>query len=144
MFPISAASKPGEKNGHVLVTPLLLVLGMSVAFILILVLAPKLIIGVIFGENFVQAEALFGLYAAATGIYALAVVLMTYEMSRRIANTGWLQLVVSGLMAVLISIFHDTLEQVIMVQIVLMTTLLVAVSLPFVRIYWRSRFAEAA
>jgi hypothetical protein len=47
-------------------------------------------------------------------------------------------------MALLISIFHDTLEQVIMVQIVLMTTLLVAVSLPFVRIYWRSRFAEAA
>ena len=35
--------------------------------------------------------------AAATGVYAIAVVLITYEMSRRIANTGWLQLVVSGL-----------------------------------------------
>jgi O-antigen/teichoic acid export membrane protein len=144
MFPISAASKPGEKNGHMLLTPLLLVAGMAVAFILILTLAPKFIIGTLFGENFLQAEALFGLYAAATGIYALAVVLMTYEMSRRIANTGWLQLVMSGLMALCISIFHDTLEQVIIVQIVLMSTLLFAVSLPFVRIYWRSRFAEAA
>ena len=35
--------------------------------------------------------------AIATGTYALSVVLMTYEMSRRIANTGWFQLVVSGL-----------------------------------------------
>jgi len=55
-----------------------------------------------------------------------------------------LQLVMSGLMALVISIFHDTLEQVILVQIVLMSTLLFAVSLPFVRIYWRSRLAEAA
>ena len=40
---------------------------------------------------------LLSMNAAATGIYAIAVVLITYEMSRRIANTGWLQLVVSGL-----------------------------------------------
>ncbi len=42
--------------------------------------------------------------AAATGIYAIAVVLITYEMSRRIANTGWLQLVVSGLIVLGISL----------------------------------------
>jgi O-antigen/teichoic acid export membrane protein len=145
MFPISAAAKPGEKDGRVLFTPLLLVFGMSLTFVLLLVLAPKLIIGVVFGENFAQAEALFGLYAASTGIYALSVVLMTYEMSRRIANTGWLQLVISGLLALLISIFHDTLRQVIMVQFVLMIVLLIAVSVPFLRSNnWRTRLSEAA
>ncbi|MCU1285217.1 MAG: hypothetical protein JWO13_1567 [Acidobacteriales bacterium] len=145
MFPISAAAKPGEKDKHVLLTPLLLVLAMALGFILLLVAAPKLIISLVFGANFVNAEKLFGLYATGTGIYALAVVLMAYEMSRKIANTGWLQLVISGLLAVMISIFHDTLEQVILIQIVLMTVLLVMVSVPFLRsVEWRDRFREAA
>jgi O-antigen/teichoic acid export membrane protein len=144
MFPISAASKPDEKDWRVLVTPLLLVLGMSLGFILLLVAAPKLIIGMVFGENFTQAEALFGLYAASTGIYALAVVLMAYEMSRKIANTGWLQLVISGLMALLISIFHDSLEQVIFIQISLMVVLLIAAAVPVLRsINWRLPLSEA-
>ena len=37
-------------------------------------------------------------------LYSVAVVLITYEMSRRIANTAWLQLVVSGLIVVGISL----------------------------------------
>jgi hypothetical protein len=144
MFPVSAASKPDERDWRVLITPLLLVSGMAVMFIVLLVAAPRLIIGVVFGEHFAQAEALFGLYAASTGIYSLAVVLMTYEMSRKIANTGWLQLVISGLMALLISIFHDSLEQVILIQICMMVILLVSAVVPVIRsINWRSRPLEA-
>jgi O-antigen/teichoic acid export membrane protein len=145
MFPISAASNPDEKDWRVLVTPLLLVVGMSVGFIALLVAAPKLIIGVVFGENFTQAEGLFGLYAANTAIYALAIVLMAYEMSRKIANTGWLQLAISGLMALLISIFHDSLQQVILIQICLMVVLLICVAVPVLRsINWRTPLSEAA
>jgi O-antigen/teichoic acid export membrane protein len=145
MFPISAASKPDERDWRVLITPLLLVFGMSVLFIVLLVAAPRLIIGVVFGEHFAQAEALFGLYAASTGIYSLAVVLMTYEMSRKIANTGWLQLVISGLMALLISIFHDSLKQVILIQICMMVVLLAFAVVPFLRSFkWRPRPLEAA
>jgi hypothetical protein len=73
------------------------------------------------------------LYAAATGMYALSVVLMTYEMSRRIANTGWLQLLFSGVLVLAISIFHQTLRDVIVVQIVLMAAMLIVVSYPFFR-----------
>ncbi len=52
---------------------------------------------------------LLSMNAAATGIYAISVVLITYEMSRRIANTGWLQLVVSGLIVLGIALvpFHS-------------------------------------
>ena len=88
MFPISAAAKPGEKAGNVLTTPVAIVSLISIAFVTVLWLAPKFIISVVFGPSFMAAESLFGLYAAATGLYALSVVLMTYEMSRRIANTG--------------------------------------------------------
>jgi O-antigen/teichoic acid export membrane protein len=145
MFPVSAASKPDERHWRVLITPLLLVSGMAVLFVVLLVAAPRLIIGVVFGEHFAQAEALFGLYAAGTGIYSLAVVLMTYEMSRKIANTGWLQLVISGLMALLISIFHDSLKQVIVIQICMMVVLLASAVVPFLRSFkWRPRPLEAA
>jgi hypothetical protein len=61
------------------------------------------------------------------------VVLIAYEMSRRIANTGWLQLVISGLTILGIALFHGDLKQVIEVQIVTMTVLLGLVSTPFLR-----------
>lgn len=146
MFPISASAKPGERARNVLATPMLMVACMTAVFVAVLWLAPKFVIGIVFGQSFFQAESLFGLYAAATGLYALSVVLMTYEMSRRIANTGWLQLIFSGVMVLLIGIFHDTLREVIVVQIVLMSVLLFIVSLPFVKrgLQSRSLLQEAA
>jgi hypothetical protein len=60
---------------------------------------------------------------------------MAYEMSRRIANTGWLQLIFSGILVVAIGMFHHTLEEVIIVQIVLRAVLLLIVSFPFLRRY---------
>jgi hypothetical protein len=68
----------------------------------------------------------------------VAVVLMAYEMSRRIANTGWLQLVFSGLLVLAIGVFHDDLKQVIVVQIVMMSLLLLAVAAPFLRDVYRA------
>lgn len=146
MFPISAGEKPGEKARSVLATPMLMVSLMTGVFVAILWLAPRFVIGIVFGHEFFQAASLFGLYAAATGLYALSVVLMTYEMSRRIANTGWLQLVFSGLMILGIGLFHETLREVIVVQIVLMSVMLVLVALPFVKRQFqrRSLLEEAA
>ena len=39
------------------------------------------------------------LYAITAGVYSLSSVIITYEMSRKIANTSWLQLAFSGPMA---------------------------------------------
>jgi O-antigen/teichoic acid export membrane protein len=133
MFPVSAGAKPRERNSALLVIPLLIVVGISVAFILVLTFFPGIIVRFVFGAGFREAESLLSLYAAATGCYALSVVLMAYEMSRKIANTGWLQLLFSGLIILGISIFHSTLHDVVVVQIVLMVGLLIVVSLPFFR-----------
>jgi len=143
MFPISAAAGKDENTKHVLLLPLLIVLAMSVAFIAVLGLFPGFIIHLVLGESFRSAEPLLSLYAAATGLYALAVVLMTYEMSRKIANTGWLQLLFSGALAFLISMFHSTLRQVIVVQVALMALMLLLVSLPFLRSIIRLRWKES-
>jgi hypothetical protein len=110
-----------------------LVLGIFLSFLGLLQLFPATVMKTVFGPGFGQAESLLGFYAANTAVYALAVVLMAYEMSRKVANTGWLQMVFSGLVIVGISLFHHTLRQVITVLLVLMVSLLIAVALPFFR-----------
>jgi O-antigen/teichoic acid export membrane protein len=139
MFPVSAESKEEHASGSLLAIPLLLVTGMSVVFVLILAAFPTLVFQSLFGANFHTdvggLNLLLSMNAAATGVYAIAVVLITYEMSRRIANTGWLQLVVSGLIVLGITMFHSTLLEVIVVQQVLRIVLLLAVAFPFVRMW---------
>jgi len=139
MFPVSAEKKQDGNSGSLLALPLLLVTGMSVVFVLLLATFPTLVFQSLFGAHFHSAvtglNLLLSLNAAATGTYAIAVVLITYEMSRRIANTGWLQLVVSGLIVLGITWFHSTLLEVIIVQQVLRVLLLAAVALPFVKVW---------
>jgi len=139
MFPVSAESKQVKSSGSLLAVPLLLVTGMSVVFVLLLAAFPNLVFQSLFGSHFQSGvgdlNLLLSMNAAATGVYAIAVVLITYEMSRRIANTGWLQLVVSGLIVLGITWFHSTLLEVIVVQQVLRVLLLIAVALPFVKVW---------
>lgn len=144
MFPVTASSKAEEHDSSLLIVPLLLVVLLSVAFILIMTFIPGIIVHFIFGGGYREAEPLLSLYAAATGLYALSVVLMAYEMSRRLANTGWIQLVFSGAIITGIAIFHSTLRDVIMVQIVLMVVLLITVSVPFFRYRTAPAAKEAA
>jgi O-antigen/teichoic acid export membrane protein len=144
MFPISAAAKDDENKVHVLVVPFLIVLLMSITFVVVLALFPGFIIHLVVGEGFHYAAPFLSLYAAATGLYALSVVLMTYEMSRKIANTGWVQLIFSAALILLIYMLHSSLRQVIVVQIVLMVLMLLVVSLPFLRSIRSLRWKEVA
>lgn len=138
MFPISAGAKVKQDDPSVVVVPLLLVLGIAIVFVMGLGFFPDLVLHTMFGAGFQSTgrglDSLLSLYAAATGAYSLSVVLMAYEMSRRIANTGWLQLVFSGAIVVGIYFFHTTLREVVVVQVVLMLFLLIAVSVPFFRL----------
>ncbi|HET9167081.1 MAG TPA: hypothetical protein VFP11_13870 [Candidatus Angelobacter sp.] len=144
MFPVAAAASPEHKKAHGIGLPLLLVLGLSLIFIAVAALFPHLIMGVIFGSRFIEIGWLLALYAVATGLYSLSVVFIAYEMSRRIANTGWLQLIFSGALVLGIGIFHGSLHQVIMVRIVLMAAMLVLVALPFLHRNNKVHLAEAA
>jgi len=64
-------------------------------------------------------------------VYCLSSVVITFEMSYKIANTSWVQLVFSVLLVLGISLFHDTLREVILVQLILMILLFVCVAIPF-------------
>jgi O-antigen/teichoic acid export membrane protein len=143
MFPVAAAAGAEQKKAHGIGLPLLLVLVLSLVFIAVAALFPHLILGVIFGSRFIETGWLLALYATATALYSLSVVFIAFEMSRRIANTGWLQLIFSGALVLGIGLFHGTLHQVIMVRIVLMAVMLVLVALPFLRRHNRAELIEA-
>lgn len=137
MFPVAAGARPEERrNGRGLHTALFLVFGVGSAAVAVLRLMPPAVWRLIFGARFTTSSPyslsyLFALFAAATVIYSLSAVIVAWEMSYRIANTGWIQLAFSGAVIAVICRFHTSLHQVIVAQLVLMVLLLIAVSIPF-------------
>lgn len=137
MFPIAAQSRNHKQEAHgVLGTSMALVAGICLVFIAGLRIAPGALWTHLFGPQFASVGGanfryLLVLYALAAGIYGLSVVLIAYEMSRKIANTGWVQLLVGGAVITGIYLFHSSLQQVIWVQVAMMVVLLVCVSSPF-------------
>lgn len=137
MFPLVAGTGDEERRDlKVIATSLLLVFGIGCSVAVALRLAPASLWTSFFGPGFSMAGPhgmpyLLSLYAITTVIYCLSVVVITYEMSYKIANTSWIQLAFSAVLVGGISIFHSSLRQVILVQLVLMASLLVLVALPF-------------
>ncbi len=137
MFPLVAGTREEErKDLTVIATSLLLVLSIGSALAIGLRLAPAWIWTALFGAKFAIAGKyglpyLLALYAITTVVYSLSAVIITYEMSYKIANTSWIQLAFSGIVIAGICLFHSSLRQVILVQLALMTVLLILVALPF-------------
>ncbi len=143
MFPIAAGTHSRKEDGHgVLGLTLLMVSGTCLLFISSLRLAPSWIWIRLFGAQFQTAGTadfrhLLILYAFSTAVYSLSVVLIAYEMSRKIANTGWFQLIVGAAVVAGIYVFHSSLAQVIWVQVVLMSILVLCVSIPYLTTLFR-------
>ncbi len=137
MFPLVAGTSEEErKDLKVIATSLLLVLTIGAGLALGLRFAPASIWTAFFGAKFQIAgdhglPYLLALYAVTTVIYSLSAVIITYEMSYKIANTSWIQLAFSGVVVAGICRFHDSLRQVILVQLVLMVILFIFVAVPF-------------
>jgi len=146
MFPLSAGERQEKGSRNVLAISLLFVVVLSGIFITVLEFCPTFIVRTLFGAGFSMVnnnlKSLLTMNAIAMAVYAITVVLITYEMSRRIANTAWLQLVVSGLVIAGVTAFHSSLMEVIVVQQVLRVLLLLAVSAPFLR--FQRAYAEEA
>ena len=139
MFPVSAAARSTDREARPV---LFMSLGMVSLLLTILIVGlwaiPSFLWRTLFGGHFESANSgglatLLILYAVATGIYSLSSVLISYEMSRKIANTSWLQLAFSGALVVGIWAFHHSLGQVIYERLFLMVLLFVVVALPLLR-----------
>ncbi len=139
MFPVSAGAGDEEHEGNpVLFTSLLLVFLILAVLTFGLWALPSFVWKILFGSHFELGgygalAPLLILYAIKAGVYSLSSVIITYEMSRKIANTSWLQLAFSGALALGVYLIHQTLHQVIVVQLVLMIVLLIILTLPLLR-----------
>jgi O-antigen/teichoic acid export membrane protein len=139
MFPVSAAARSNDREARpVLFMSLAMVSLLLTVLILGLWAIPSFLWRTLFGSHFEAANSgglatLLILYAIATGIYSLSSVLISYEMSRKIANTSWLQLAFSGALIVGIWTLHHSLAQVIYERLFLMAVLFVVVALPLLR-----------
>lgn len=136
MFPVSAAADPNEKEDR---SVLFLSFGMVLVILTVLIcglwMVPNFLWNTLFGAHFALANygalaSLLILYAITTGVYSLSSVIITYEMSRKIANTSWLQLAFSAMLTLGVYTFHQTLHQVIVVQLALMVMLLLTLLIP--------------
>jgi O-antigen/teichoic acid export membrane protein len=136
-FPLVAGTNNEERRDlRVIATSLALVLGVGITITVGLCVAPPELWSRLFGREFEIAGKynlpyLFALYALTTVIYSLAGVVITFEMSYKIANTSWVQLVFSGILILAICEYHSSLREVVLVQLALMGLLLVFVAVPF-------------
>ncbi|MGA8529193.1 MAG: hypothetical protein WB622_05720 [Acidobacteriaceae bacterium] len=137
MLPLVAGTRAEDRRGsRVILTSVLLVMGIGGIIVLGLHLAPPWIWTTFFGHGFslsgrYDLSYLMEMYGIMTVVYCLSVVLITYEMSYKIANTSWVQLAFSGAIIAGVFFFHASLHQVIQVQLDLMIGLLVVVAVPF-------------
>lgn len=136
-FPLVAGEREEvRKDLSVIATALLLVLGIGSLVAFCLCVAPDAVWTFLFGRGFQAADqysvsSLLALYALATVMYSLSVVIITFEMSYKIANTSWVQLAFSAIVIAAICRYHSSLHQVILVQLYLMVALFVCVAIPF-------------
>ncbi len=139
MFPVSASAGADEHEASpVLFTSLSMVFLILSLLIFGLWMVPSFLWKTLFGAQFAVGNygmlaPLLILYAITAGVYSLSSVIITYEMSRKIANTSWLQLAFSGALALGVYLLHQTLRQVILVQLVLMVILLFVLMIPLLR-----------
>jgi hypothetical protein len=139
LFPLSAGTRSEDREGRgLLLTSLLLVLLLLLFVIVTLWVLPDVLWNALFGAQFAltrygSISSLLMLYAITTGVYSLSAVIIVYEMSRKIGNTGWIQLAFSGAIILGIYALHGSLHQVILVQLALMLVLLAVVLLPFLQ-----------
>ncbi|MCB0121437.1 MAG: oligosaccharide flippase family protein [Caldilineaceae bacterium] len=127
MFPLVAQkAQRGEAHRSLLWLGLGLVLGVSVLIIGATVFLPELLVQILFGANYMVIAPLLWLYATATALFALANVIINYHLALGNRTGSLLALVAGSAQVVVLVLYHATLYQVVVLQIVLMAGLLFA------------------
>jgi O-antigen/teichoic acid export membrane protein len=127
MFPIVAQrQKKGEPHEYLLWLSLGIVIAVSAPIVLTTLLAPAWIVNVLFGAQYLNITPLLWLYALATSLYAMANVVINYRLSLGVGRqTGFA--IAAGLAQVVgILLFHQTLGQVVWVQVMIMAILFIS------------------
>jgi O-antigen/teichoic acid export membrane protein len=145
LFPIVARKhQKGEPHRHLLGLSLGIVSVISIAIIAFTVIVPEWIIDTLFGEAYVVMAPLLWIYALATGLYALDNVVVNYRLSDGNTKGTWFALGAGLAQVTGIVLFHESLQQVIVVQVVLMACLLTTLLIWDLRLAQRRNYLKPA
>lgn len=122
--------------------PILLLLiggGVTVCGALILVasVAGSQVLGLLYGPEYVSAAPLLAPYALAASLYTLTNLVITYQIALGKGGETWMPLLAGTAQIIAVLLFHESLTQVITIQIILMGAL-------FAVVLWRVLFAADA
>ncbi len=137
MFPVIAGARHEDRRSLSLIaTSLLLVLAVGSSLALTLRFLPPSVWTAFFGGGFVilgphGLPYLLSLKAVVTTVFSLSMIVIAYEMAYKIANTSWIQLGFSLAVVAGIYRYHSSLREVLLVQLVLMSLMLLCVGIPF-------------
>jgi O-antigen/teichoic acid export membrane protein len=124
MFPIVAQKhKKGEPHAYLLWLSLGIVASISVPVVIATYSFPVWIVSILFGKQYLGVASLLWLYALATSLYALANVVVNYRLSLGAGKSTGLVIIAGASQVVGILLFHETLAQVVWVQVVVMSVL---------------------
>ena len=117
--------KEGKETASVLFKYVGYIAAISIVIVFTCLVFPELIINILFGEQYIAMAPLLWKYAIATSMFAISNIFAYYYLSL----DKYVPVIISGvfgmLQMVLVIFFHDSLEQVVHMQIVAMLLLLV-------------------
>ena len=121
---VAQRQEQGLPHRHLLWLSLGLVAAASVVVVAGAYFASDLIVGLLFGSDYMAVAPLLWLYALATTLFALANVFITYQLSLGKRVGSWVALGAGIVQIGAIILFHATLTQVVLVQVIVMTGLI--------------------
>lgn len=116
--------KEGKNSKKLLYTYLKYICVLTISIVLACYLFPKTIIQLFFGNEFISMSNLLYKYAIATSLFALANLFVYYFLSLSKYKPVIIAMLFSVLQLIVIYVLHNTLEQVVEIQIILMFVLL--------------------
>ena len=116
--------KEGKETTHVLFKYLIYITGLASAIVLACLWFPELAINMLFGDSYLTMAPLLWKYALATGLFALSNIFAYYFLS----IDDYLPVIFSGLFGLLqvglVILYHNDLNEVVIMQVVAMVILL--------------------
>ncbi len=145
MFPIvSAREAEGKDYQKVILLSLGLVMAISFLIALAYFLFPELMISLLFGRAYLAVAGSLGIFAVFIGVYSLCSLLVNFFLS--ISRTRYLILPGSAalLQIVLIFFFHQSITEILRVNLLITSLLLAGLLLCFGRNYRRNHLSPAS
>ena len=131
-FPMAAQKQErGENPLAVLKKSLLLVVSGAVVGMLAYFLLPRLLVTLLFGSEYLAAVPYLGVFAVFMGLYTVVDLVSRFFLSVGEFRPAIFLMIFSALQIILLWIFHETLSQVIYVNIAVMMGALVALGLDY-------------